>query len=82
MVDIYDILHYLKLSFFLFGSFEMDDFSCQIQCDEMDAQEYHMAQEWAAECERERWELWACVDEVEQREEDWREFWAEVRANA
>ena len=69
----------------------MDDFTCQIQCDEMDAQEYHMAQEWAAECERERWELWACVDDVEQRdvwelpvtiEEDWREFWAEVRANA
>ena len=47
----------------------MDDFTCQIQCDEMDAQEYHMAQEWAAECERERWELWACVDEVEQRED-------------
>ena len=23
-----------------------------------------------------------CIDEVEQREEDWREFWAEVRANA
>ena len=69
----------------------MDDFTCQIQCDEMDAQEYYMAQEWAAECERERWELWACVDDVEQRdvwelpvtiEEDWREFWAEVRANA
>ena len=60
----------------------MDDFTCEIQCDEMDSQEYYMAQEWAAECERERWELWACVDDVEQREEDWREFWAEVRANA
>ena len=46
----------------------MDDFTCQIQCDEMDAQEYYMAQEWAAECERERWELWACVDDVEQRD--------------
>ena len=85
MVDIYDILHYLKLSFFLFGSFEMDDFTCQIQCEDVcgDALvHFYAAQEWAAECERERWELWACVDEVEQREEDWREFWAEVRANA
>ena len=82
MVDNYGILHLLKLSSFLFWSFGMDSFSCQVQCDEMDAQEYHMAQEWAAECERERWELWACVDEVEQREEDWREFWEEVRRNA
>jgi|TARA_B100002051_G_C16231504_1_gene390594 hypothetical protein len=60
----------------------MDDFSCQIQCDEMDAEEYYMAQEWAAECERERRELWMAVDKVEQRQEEWREFWAKVRDDA
>ena len=72
----------------------MDDFTCQIQCEDVCSDaflHFYTAQEWAAECERERWELWACVDDVEQRdvwelpvtiEEDWREFWAEVRANA
>ncbi len=37
----------------------------EVSAEEMGELEYVMAQEWAAECDRERAEFWQVVDDVE-----------------
>ena len=56
----------------------MDSFACQIQCEDVCGEdEYYAAQEWAAECERER------QRELQDQEDlGWPEFWQMVRDQA